>query len=581
VTDDAPGGVPRAGQGASGVEGGEAGAPGAADHPAGSVSADAAPATTEPRPGGGSETPKAAGAASDAGAASAVLATGATGVTQTDSAAVAAPLADVAAQAARLGGQAGPDAPPRAADPRLTAAIVATALFMQNLDGSAVATALPSMARDLGEEPARLGAAITAYLVSLTVFIPLSGWVADRFGAKRVFMAAICIFVTASALCARADGLGGLVAARSLQGLGGAMMVPVARLLLLRQVRKDEMLSAMAWLTMPAMLGPVSGPPLGGLLTDAFGWRAVFLINLPIGALGLALVAWKIAPVPPRDPGPPDRLGLALVGLALALLMFGLETVGRGIVPRPLPEAALGLGLLAGWGAVRHCRRAERPALDLSLLRVPTFRQGALAGSLFRVGAGATPFLVPLLLQLGFGKSASEAGLVSFATALGAFAMKPLARPVLRRSGFRRALIGGALLSAAGVAVLAWLSPAWPLAAIFAVLALGGLFRSLQFSALNALAFADLPAARLSAGTSLFGTAQQLAPALGVVLATAALEASAALAGRPALALEDFATAFLVAGAAIAASAPLHARLAPEAGAAVSGHGAGSPPRVG
>ncbi len=483
------------------------------------------------------------------------------------------PLATGAAGAASAGAG-GP--PPRAADHRLIAAIVASALFMQNLDGSAVATALPSMARDLQVEPARLGAAITAYLVSLTVFIPLSGWVADRFGAKRVFMAAIVVFTAASALCAAAGSLPALVAARVLQGFGGAMMVPVARLLLLRQVRKDEMLSAMAWLTMPAMLGPVSGPPLGGLLTDAFGWHAVFLINLPVGALGFALVAWKIPRIPPRDPGPPDLGGLALVGLALALLMFGLETLGRGVVPWPLPEAATAAGLLVGWAAVRHCRRAARPALDLSLLRVATFRQGALAGSLFRIGAGATPFLVPLLLQLGFNKSASEAGLVSFATALGAFAMKPLARPVLRRFGFRRALVGNALLSAAGVAALAGLSPFWPLAAIFAVLALGGLFRSLQFSALNALAFADLPAERLSAGTSLFGTVQQLAPALGVVLATAVLDASAALAGRPELGGGDFAAAFLVAAAMIAASAPLHARLAPDAGAAVSGHGAGA-----
>ncbi len=483
------------------------------------------------------------------------------------------PLATGAAGAASAGAG-GP--PPRAADHRLIAAIVASALFMQNLDGSAVATALPSMARDLQVEPARLGAAITAYLVSLTVFIPLSGWVADRFGAKRVFMVAIVVFTAASALCAAAGSLPALVAARVLQGFGGAMMVPVARLLLLRQVRKDEMLSAMAWLTMPAMLGPVSGPPLGGLLTDAFGWHAVFLINLPVGALGFALVAWKIPRIPPRDPGPPDLGGLALVGLALALLMFGLETLGRGVVPWPLPEAATAAGLLVGWAAVRHCRRAARPALDLSLLRVATFRQGALAGSLFRIGAGATPFLVPLLLQLGFNKSASEAGLVSFATALGAFAMKPLARPVLRRFGFRRALVGNALLSAAGVAALAGLSPFWPLAAIFAVLALGGLFRSLQFSALNALAFADLPAERLSAGTSLFGTVQQLAPALGVVLATAVLDASAALAGRPELGGGDFAAAFLVAAAMIAASAPLHARLAPDAGAAVSGHGAGA-----
>ncbi len=501
-------------------------------------------------------------------AADAPLATGAAQVASADGATGAPPIGTVpAADAAALA-----DRPPRAADPRLTAAIVASALFMQNLDGSAVTTALPSMARDLDVEPARLGAAITSYLVSLTVFIPLSGWVADRFGAKRVFMAAILVFTGASALCAASGSLAALVGARVLQGFGGAMMVPVARLLLLRQVRKDEMLSAMAWLTMPAMLGPVSGPPLGGFLTDAFGWHAVFLINLPIGAIGLALVAWKVPRAPTRDPGPPDVAGLALVGLALALLMFGLETLGRGVVPRPLPEAASAAGLLVGWAAVRHCRRAARPALDLSLLRVPTFRQGALAGSLFRIGAGATPFLVPLLLQVGFGKSASEAGLVSFATALGAFAMKPLARPVLRRFGFRRALVGGALLSAAGVAVLAALSPAWPLPAIFVVLALGGLFRSLQFSALNALAFADLPAERLSTGTSLFGTVQQLAPALGVVLATAALEASAHLAGRPALEMGDFAAAFLVAAAVTATSAPLHARLAPDAGAAVSGH---------
>jgi EmrB/QacA subfamily drug resistance transporter len=574
------------------ADGATAGAPARTGSPSG-----APPPAEDAAPGAAASDASAAPAGGTPGAsrpgqamASATAEDGATAAAGARTAAAPPVAADAAQAAAADGGTGAPPigtvpadaaavAPKRTADPRLTAAIVATALFMQNLDGSAVITALPSMARDLGVEPARLGAAITSYLVALTVFIPLSGWVADRFGAKRVFMAAIVVFTCASALCAAAQSLPMLVGARVLQGFGGAMMVPVARLLLLRQVRKDEMLSAMAWLTMPAMLGPVSGPPLGGFLTDAFGWHAVFLINLPVGALGLAMVAWKIPAIPAGDPGPPDIVGLGLVGLALALLMVGLETVGRGIAPRPVPEAALALGLLAGWAAVRHCRRAARPALDLSLLCIPTFRQGALAGSLFRVGAGASPFLVPLVLQLGFGKSASQAGLVSFATALGAFAMKPLARPLLRRFGFRTALVGGALLSGAGVAVLALVSPAWPLAAIFAVLAFGGLFRSLQFSGLNALAFSDLPASRLSAGTSLFGTTQQLAPALGVVLATAALEASAALAGRPALALEDFATAFLVAGAVVAASAPLHARLAADAGAAVSGHRAPPPPR--
>src|SRR3712207_1185001 len=192
----------------------------------------------------------------------------------------------------------------------MTAAIVASALVMQNLDASVVATALPSMARDLGADPVHLSVAITSYLVALTVFIPVSGWVADRFGAKRVFMVAIAVFTLASVLCGRATGVPEMIGARIIQGIGGGMMVPVARLLLFRQVRKEEMLSAMTWLTMPAMIGPISGPPLGGFLTDAFGWQSVFLINVPIGLLGLALVAWKIEDIPPGDPGPPDVVGL-------------------------------------------------------------------------------------------------------------------------------------------------------------------------------------------------------------------------------------------------------------------------------
>jgi EmrB/QacA subfamily drug resistance transporter len=467
---------------------------------------------------------------------------------------------------------ASPATPPAKTDHRMIAAIVASALFMQNMDSAAITTALPAMARDLGVEPARLGVAITSYLVALTVFIPVSGWMADRFGAKRVFMVAIAIFTIASALCGRSTGLPELIGARVLQGFGGAMMVPVARLLLLRQVRKDEMLNAMAWLTIPAMLGPISGPPLGGFLTDAFGWRSVFFINLPIGVLGLALVAWKIPRTPAGEPGPPDLPGLVLLGLALALSMFGLETLGRGVMPAGMPEAALVLGLMFGWAAIRHCRQAKRPALDLSLLRIPTFNMAVLAGSLFRSGAGATPFLVPMLLQVGFGKTASEAGLVSFATALGALAMKPLARPILRRFGFRQVLMGTTLLSAAGVGVAAAFTPAWSLSVIFALLALGGLFRSLQFTALNTLAFADVPTTRLSAATSFSGTAQQLSPALGVVLATTALEASATLSGHHTAQVHDFAVAFLVAAAVVAASMPFFARLSPEAGADVSGH---------
>lgn len=361
-----------------------------------------------------------------------------------------------------------------ARDHRGIALIVASALFMQNLDSAVLATALPAMARDLNEDPARLGAAITSYLVALTVFIPFSAWIADRFGAKRVFMLAILVFVASSVLCGRAQSLGELVGFRILQGVGGAMMVPVGRLLLLRGVAKKDMLSAMAWLTMPALLGPVMGPPLGGVLTDLFSWRAVFWINVPIGLIGFVLVAWKIPAVAPTRPGPPDLVGLALTGATLALVMFGIETVGRHVVPGWMSGAALALGVCAGVLAVRHMRGRARPAVDLSLFRIATFRDPAVAGSIFRTGAGAVPFLIPVMLQIGFGMSASQSGFVSFATALGAFAMKPLVRPLLKVTGFRAALMGNGVVAAAGIAALALLTPAWPAAGIFLLLAAGG-----------------------------------------------------------------------------------------------------------
>ncbi|HYF06057.1 MAG TPA: MFS transporter, partial [Acetobacteraceae bacterium] len=355
-------------------------------------------------------------------------------------------------------------------------------------------------------------------------------------------------------------------------GMGGAMMVPVGRLLLLRRVPKSEMLSAMTWLTMPALLGPVTGPPVGGFLTDAFGWRSVFLINIPVGAIGLALVAWKIPSTLPEDPGPLDARGFTLVGAALALIMVGLETIGRGALPRLLPEASLAAGLALGVLAVRHCLHTPRPAVDFGLLALPTFRSPALAGSIFRAGAGATPFLIPLMLQLAFGASATESGLISFATSLGAFAMKPLVRPVLKRFGFRRVLLFNGLIAAAGVAALSLVTASWPMAAMFLLLAAGGLARSLQFTSLNTLAFADVAPARLAAATSFYGTTQQLSPALGVVIGGAALETSSALAGRHALAQPDFAAAFGVAAACMALALPWHARLPRDAGAAVSGH---------
>lgn len=457
-------------------------------------------------------------------------------------------------------------------DPRLTAAIVASAMFMQNLDGSAVATALPAMARDFNAEPAHMSAAVTAYLVSLTVFIPASGWVADRFGAKRVFLIAIVMFVGSSVLCGAAESFSQLVGARILQGLGGAMMVPVGRLLLLRGVRKDQLLTATAWLTTPAVLGPIIGPPLGGLLTDALSWRWVFWINIPVGILGLIL-AWRLIPRPEQGPPPKlDAVGLVLVGTTLASGMIGIETAGRGILPDFGWLGAMAVSALLGVLAVRHLRRVAQPAIDLTLLRVPTFQVAAVAGTMFRIAAGASPFLLALTLQIGFGWSATESGLVAFATAIGAFSMKPLARPLLRWWGFRNVLIGNGVIAACGIGVGAMFSPAWPWVAIFVVLAMGGLSRSLQFTAYNTLAFADLAPARLSAGTSFYGTAQQLPGALGVVLASGAIGVSAALAGREAAVLADFSVGFWVAGIVGLLAVPLTLGLARDAASEVSGH---------
>lgn len=459
-----------------------------------------------------------------------------------------------------------------AKDPRTVAAIVASALFMQNLDASVVATALPSMARDLNADPVHLSVAITSYLVALCVFIPVSGWVADRFGPRRVFMAAIVVFTVASALVGLAQGLPSLVGARVLQGIGGAMMVPVGRLLLLRRVGKDQLLTAITWLTMPGLLGPVLGPPVGGLLTDAFSWRAVFWLNIPVGLLGLLLV-WRFIPEVERtDPGPLDARGLTLWAAALALVMAGLETLGRGLVPGWVTGAALSAGLALGWVAARHSRRVPRPAVDLSLLRIPTFGIPTLTGTLFRVGAGAVPFLLPLTLQLAFGLSASGSGLVTFATALGAFAMKPVVRPILRRYGFRTVLAVNGVLATISVGVCAAFGPEWPMPLIFLALAAGGLARSLQFTSLNTLSFADVPGAKLAAATAMSGTVQQLSVALGVVLGSVTLSLSTTLAGHGHPELSDFRVAFLAAAAVALLSVPFVLRLPRDAGAAVSGH---------
>ncbi|WP_250500968.1 DHA2 family efflux MFS transporter permease subunit [Caballeronia sp. GAWG1-5s-s] len=453
---------------------------------------------------------------------------------------------------------------------RITAAVVASALFMQNMDGTIVATAIPTMARDLNVDAVHLSSAITAYLVALTVFIPASGWVADRFGARRVFMWAIATFTLASIACAAAMNLPQLLVARVLQGLGGAMMVPVGRLILFRGVKREELLQATTWLTMPALVGPLLGPPLGGFLTDALSWRSIFWVNVPVGVAGLLLTWRLLPPSPPEARTPPDLRGMVLSGASLSLFMVGIESAGRHVLPDGVPWVCVVIGVLLFRATVVHCRKTPNPAIDFSLLSIPTFHAATVAGSLFRAGAGALPFLVPLTLQTGFGYSASASGLVTFASALGSFCMRPMTALALRHFSVRTVLCAGSVSFAAVLAVCSTMSQAWPASAIFALLLVGGLGRSLSFATMGALAFADVPKPRLAAATSFQGTAQQLMKALGVTVAAGTIQATMLVSGSAQAERWQLACGFAATALLVLASLPMFARLSADAGQGIS-----------
>lgn len=451
--------------------------------------------------------------------------------------------------------------------------IVACALFMENLDSSVLATALPSIAASLGESPLKLNLAITSYLFSLAVFIPVSGWIADRFGARTVFRAAIIVFMLGSLLCGLADSFWSLVGARVLQGLGGAMMVPVGRMVMLRSVPKSELVRAVAWLTVPALIGPVIGPPLGGFLTTYLSWRWIFWINLPIGLLGVILVTLYIPNIREQQVPPLDWRGFLMSAFGLCGLVFGFETIGRGLLPDAAVAGLLVIGAIGISLYLRHARRHAHPLIDLSLLKIPTFRAGVAGGFLFRIGVGALPFLLPLMLQLGFGLSAFQSGMVTFASAAGALTMKMAAGPILRRLGFRRVLIGNAILSGIFIAVCGLFHPdmAYPL--IFALLLLGGFFRSLQFTSINTLSVSDIDNGRMSRATSFTSMMQQLSLSAGVAVGAMVLHATVSIGGGiEQIRADSFAPAFFTVGVTAMLSAIIFLRLPPDAGAEVSGH---------
>lgn len=465
--------------------------------------------------------------------------------------------------------------PTGARDYRAIALVVAAALFMQQLDGTVLTVALPTMARDLGTSATRLSLALTSYLLALALFIPASGTLADRFGSRTVFCAAISVFLLGSIACAQANTLQMLVAARFVQGIGGAMMVPVGRLVLLRSVAKGDMVQALSWLVMPALVGPILGPPLGGLIVTWLDWRWIFYLNLPIGIGGMIGALLLVPEVRGDARARFDRIGFVLSGIALGCLLFGFELASRPGTGR-VAVVLIGVGTLFGLGYIRHARHTPDPILDPALMRIETFRLSVIGGSLTRITQGAQPFLLPLMFQLGFGFSAAKTGVITMVGAIGALAMKALAPRVLRRWGFRQSLIVAGLVSSAGYASCALFRPGWPVAAMVAILALSGFFTSFQFTGYNAIAYAEVEKSQMSAATSLYSTFQQLMLSLGICTAATVLELGQQLAGRAQPQRGDFAIAFVVVAAISASAVFWNRRFAPHAGAEMSGHRHGS-----
>ncbi|KMZ11996.1 Permease of the major facilitator superfamily [Candidatus Burkholderia humilis] len=462
-------------------------------------------------------------------------------------------------------------------DSSLIITLVAATFFMENLDGTIIATALPQMAHSFGVHPANMSLGITAYLLTLAVFIPISGWAADRFGLRTVFGSAIAVFTAASVLCATTSTLPAFAAARVLQGIGGAMMVPVGRLAVLRATPKEGLMRAVAIITWPGLVAPVIGPPLGGFITTYSSWRWIFYLNVPLGIIGLMLTLRFIDNVCEDGQRRFDMLGFALCGIACTTLLYAMELIGRSDVDWLFVGALVAVGAVASVLSYWHLRRAPQPVVDLSALKVKTFAVAMGGGSLFRIAISAAPFLLPLMFQAGFGMNAFESGLLTLVVFAGNLAMKLVTAPVMRMFGFRPVLIVNGVLAALSLAAMSVLTPTTPKIVITVILFASGLSRSLQFTALNTLSFADVPKSQMSGASALSSTLFQMTMGIGVAAGAIALRIGQWLHGHDAhsIAPEDFSVAFLIVAMIGLIGVVDLFGLARDAGAVVSGHGKG------
>ncbi|MET6794671.1 MFS transporter [Citrobacter braakii] len=399
------------------------------------------------------------------------------------------------------------------------ALLVAGAFFMEFIDGTVIATALPDMAKSFGVQAVDLNIGISAYLITLAVLIPASGWIADRFGARKVFTLALAIFTLASVLCGLSESLESFVAMRILQGVGGALMVPVGRLAVLRTTPKHQLITAIATLTWPALVAPIIGPPLGGFITSYANWRWIFFINVPLGVLAIALALRFIPDIHDDERRPFDIAGFIATSVAMVSLVYAMELLGTQQPQGWLTVGLLALGTVTFLFALHHFRHTTWPMIRLDAMSVPTFRVTLYGGSLFRASISAVPFLLPLMFQVGFGMNAFHAGSLVLAVFVGNLTIKPATTPLIRWLGFKKLLLINGALNVLALLACALITPQTPVWVILLVLYLGGVFRSIQFTGISTLAFADVPGPQMSYANTLFSTATQLAVGLGISLA--------------------------------------------------------------
>jgi EmrB/QacA subfamily drug resistance transporter len=394
--------------------------------------------------------------------------------------------------------------------------VVATALFMEQLDSTIVNTAVPAMAASLQVTPLSLKAVVASYILSLAVCIPISGWMADRYGTRRVFSAAVALFTASSVLCGLSVNVPMLVAARVAQGIGAAMMMPVGRLTIVRSFPKHELLRAMNFVIVPALIGPLLGPTVGGLIVHWLSWREIFFVNIPVGLAAQWLIHRHMPDYQGDAPRPLDVVGLVLFGAGIALLSWLLEIFGEHRIGTTAAAALLlvALSLLAAYGW--HARSTAHPLLKLSLFRIRTFRVAVAGGFITRLGIGGLPFLLPLLYQLGMGLPAWTSGLLMMPAALAAMGMKVVSGPILRRLGYRRVLVINTVMIGAVISCFALVGTSTPLAAIALIGLCMGFFNSLQFSSMNTLAYADVEATDASMASTMASSLQQLSMSFGL-----------------------------------------------------------------